>query len=132
MRSATPFCCGVPGTVKCLTIPSFWQTSKKGSDVYFPPLSDLSFLIFQSIWVSIIFFCIRKISNTSSLCFIVYTQTLLEKSSMNDTKALFGRAVGKSLQLMPKQLIAYNYEHKLISDFFLKHLLPPLKEQADF
>ncbi|TYI91673.1 hypothetical protein E1A91_D02G009900v1 [Gossypium mustelinum] len=81
IRSANPFCCGVSLTVKCRTIPYSWHTSKNGSLLYSPPLSVLSRLIFLPVWFSIIVFHLRKTLSTSSLVLMVYTQTLLEKSS---------------------------------------------------
>ncbi|TYH81444.1 hypothetical protein ES332_D03G201200v1 [Gossypium tomentosum] len=102
IRSANPFCCGVSLTVKCRTIPYSWHTSKNGSLLYSTPLSVLSRLIFLPVWFSIIVFHLRKTLSTSSLVLMVYTQTLLEKSSTKES--------------LPCSLVKLNLESCKLSD----------------
>lgn len=43
---ATPFCCGLQGTINSLLIPSFLQKETSSFEVYSPPLLDLKISIF--------------------------------------------------------------------------------------
>ncbi|KAL6318148.1 hypothetical protein AAG906_035653 [Vitis piasezkii] len=47
MRSATPFCCGVPGMVFSILIPCAAQYSLNPPSMYSPPLSDLKHFTFK-------------------------------------------------------------------------------------
>jgi hypothetical protein len=50
--SATPFCCGLYGTVNSLLIPTSLQKPSNSLEVYSPPLSNLKTLIYFPVWFS--------------------------------------------------------------------------------
>jgi len=83
---ATPFCCSVSRTVKCLSMLASRHSCRNGSLVYFPLLSELSTLIFLPVCFSIWFFHFTNNSRSSSMCLMLYTQQCLKKLSINDTK----------------------------------------------
>ena len=78
----------VYGTECSIQIPSDSQYCWKSLLMYSPPLSDLMDLIFFLKLFSIVALKTSKISNTSDLCFIKYTQQNLEQSSIKVRKCL--------------------------------------------
>jgi len=88
IRYATPFCCGVYAVVNCLLIPSCWHKLSNSSLVYSLLLSVLKHLILFSDSSSTRALKVLKTASTSAFLLIGYTQHLLEKSYINDTKYL--------------------------------------------
>ena len=76
--SATPLCCGVLCTVKCLLIPCCSHTFMNFESVNTIPLSDLMHLIFLPIWFSTSTSHTLNLANASNLCHMKYTQIFHE------------------------------------------------------
>ena len=87
-RSATLFCSGVYGVDGCLSMPCVYKKRQKALDINSPPLSDRNALILCSDCVSASALNSLNFSRHPPFDFIVYNQTLLEKSSMKVTKYL--------------------------------------------
>ena len=84
--SATPFCCGVLGTVFWCFISSSLRYFSNTFEVYSPPMSVLRALRFFLLCLSTRAFHSRKRSKTWSLLFNTYNYVNLDLSSMNNRK----------------------------------------------